>query len=547
LPSSNGRWEDKLRPWHIKSGSRHSLFADISETRLDISCDVADAAEDIHVPPPARLDALIGEQVAELFERADDPGNGAELCRLAIGRTESKLGREALRPELADIWRATARRRSVDPQDLLRNPALAELMRRLFNFFFQRDLYGDLPTQGAVILSSGSFDETAFGLPNVLKQCVQRALSENWYGYSHSNGREQTREAVAALETVRSAGALNYTAKRIAVTLGGTSAMSTIVSCAAAAATRPRPLALCAIPNYPPLVSSVADRFDIEFVPTPIHEKTASADSLVRQIEIRKPDLVLLQSVINPTGAEIDENDIARVIRAAPAGARIVLDESHECFKPRAAMSPARGAPNVVRLLSFSKAMAAPGLKIGWIASSAEFVEAFYERASVAYGGPVSLFYLLIEIYARFEAWRLEGRRDLLSQDLSYFEKDYRLNLRGLNNAFRSYCSERSAFESTVFARREEAMRRLQRLDLAVLPPKASINVFFRLPGADSYTAFRQIFTGAGVALYPGLLAFCSEDCWLRLSPCVASDAFNEGFDRLSRWITRSRHGSSAS
>jgi aspartate/methionine/tyrosine aminotransferase len=533
-----------VRPWRIESDPRPRLFGDIAETCLDIPRLTDHTSDEPRASSSASLDSLIGEQIAEIFERANDPDDGAELCMLTVGRTESRLGRQAFRPELAEIWRSRAKQRSVNPADLLRSPALAELFRHLFNFFFQRDLYGDLAAPNTVILSSGSFDETAFRLPTILKQCVQYALSENWHGYSHSNGREQTRAALAALETVRSAGVLDYTGKRIAVTLGGTSAMNTIAACVAAVATRVRPLALCAIPNYPPLVSSLTDRFDVEFVPTPIRNRMPSVEELIRQIRDRNPDLVLLQPAINPTGVKISEDDIARVIRAATVRTRIVLDESHECFRPWSAVSPERGAPNVVRLFSFSKAMAAPGLKIGWIASSAEFIDAFYERASVAYGGPVSLFYLLIEIYARFEAWRIQGRQELEGRDLSDFEDDYGLDLRSLNRAFISYCSDRSMFESTVLARRAEAVRRLQSLDLELLHPTASINVSFRLRCTDSYTAFRRILADAGVALYPGLLAFCGEDCWLRLSPCIGSDAFEEAFARFSGWVRSSRHGS---
>ena len=148
--------------------------------------------------------------MAAVFERAKNPRDAAELCALYIGKAESALGRSAVRPELAELWCTSAKKRTVYPDALLRDPALAELTRRLFNFYFQQDLYCRLKSEDTIILSSGSFDESEFGLPRVLKHCIDWAIGRNWHGYSHSTGREQTREALAELETVRSGGSINY-------------------------------------------------------------------------------------------------------------------------------------------------------------------------------------------------------------------------------------------------------------------------------------------------------------------------------------------------
>ena len=118
-----------------------------------------------------------------------------------------------------------------------------------------------------IVLSSGSFDESVFGLPESLKACIRFPLERNWYGYSDSLGRGSAREALAALETARFAGASSVDPSEIAVTLGGTAAVSAVVDFLVDHGASTPGRALCAVPNYPPLVATVARRLPVSMVP----------------------------------------------------------------------------------------------------------------------------------------------------------------------------------------------------------------------------------------------------------------------------------------
>ena len=72
-----------------------------------------------------------------------------------------------------------------------------------------------------------------------------------------------------------------------------------------------------------------------------------------------------------------------------------------------------RSRRNVIRVASLSKTHSVPGMKLGWIVAHPDFIRGYYEYASTTYGGPPSLFYLLIEMAARFEQWDVLGLQAL--------------------------------------------------------------------------------------------------------------------------------------
>jgi aspartate aminotransferase len=519
-----------VRPW-----SEPQLFAGMAlgeATRVDLAAGAVAAG---HAADGAVVDDFVpgvDERLLDVYAHANDPSDPSELRDLYLGRVEHELGRASHRPELAERWLATRPRRAVSETDVLRSRATVRFVKELFNWFFRDDLYGSLRSDSHVILSSGSVDERTYGLPEVLKECVRYALTRDWYGYSDSRGRIPAREAVAAYESARADG-VRYDAENVALTMGGTFAVSALADFVALARGGGG-TALCAIPNYPPLVEAVARRMDVALVPLPCHAGTTSLEPLIEALTPSTP-LVLLQTVTNPTGTVVDEPQLGRLIAAAAPSTLILLDECHECLGPLMTQSAARAATNVVRISSMSKTWSAPGLKLGWIVADSALIDEYYEYASTTFGGPPSFLYTLVEVMARMERWLIEGLNSLGPAEVKEFETSYGLTTDRLAYAYAGYRRDRIARETALTRLRDAAIAGIAGPSVAVVRPRYSINIAVTFAGwNDSYRCFREVLARAAVAVFPGILTLCLGGGTVRLTTARAWSDLNRAIVALN-------------
>lgn len=456
----------------------------------------------------------VGARLTDLYERAQNPEDPFELCELYIGRAEAELPGTTHWPHLAERWRSSRPLRQVAEADVLRGAATPRFVKETFNFYFRDALYGKLRDDNTLIMSSGAADEAMFGLPTVLRDCIVFALDQGWYGYSDSRGRVPTREAVAQYETARSPH-VSYTADNISISMGGTFAMNSIAEFALRGATGE---ALCLLPNYPPLVEAVARHSRVRLVPGASGGGRTDLEPLIRALEPDTP-MVMLQTVTNPTGCAVDEDQLEQLIKTADPRTVIVLDEAHECSGPDFPRTPARSAPNVVRVVSLSKSLRVPGLKVGWIVASAQFIADYYEYASTSYGGPPSVFALLVETVARFDRWIIEGVESPSAAHVREFEPHCGLELESLGRAYRDYVAQREVQEGAIEASRRWFERSLSGLGWEAVTPQYSSNICAWPPApGDSYRDFRRILSAAGVSVYPGVLNFLLDSPGVRFT-----------------------------
>lgn len=475
---------------------------------------------------------LPDERALEVYNRVEDPDDPFELRDLWLGRVEHESGEHALRPELARRWRESRVRRDVRVEDVLTSRATVRFVKELFNSYFRDDLYGELRRDGLVILSGGSVDEQAWGLPETLKDCVRFALSHDYYGYSDSRGREPARAAIAEYENARMTEP-RYDVTNVAMTMGGTFAVSSLADFVLHGTPGTGSPALCGIPNYPPLVEAVARRRPVQLVPVASSGGRGSLDGLIAALRPDTP-LVLLQSVANPTGAAVPESELRRLIQAASPSTMILIDECHEWLGTRERVSTTRAAANVVRISSLSKTWSAPGMKVGWFLADSRFVEEYYEYASTTFGGPPSFFYTLVEVLARMERWLIDGVTSPNAEHAAEFESGYQVDLPQLRLAFDSYREERLRRESGLTALRDATTAWLGDLGAEVIPAPYSINTAVRFAGwDDSYLCFRDLLRTAGVSVFPGILTFCFSGGLVRVTTARRWGDLRLATDRL--------------
>lgn len=481
----------------------------------------------------SRLKAVVDEQILDLFRTARDPSDPFELRDLYLARAEAQLPRGERRLSAAQPWSAR-RLREVAPADVLTSRALPRMVKELFNYFFRDDLYGRFRSADHLILSSGSVDEEHYGLPPALKHTISYALDRDWYGYSDSRGRAPARQAVAALENAKIPG-VSYTERNIAISMGGTFAINALADFLLSG--HRGPPVLCAIPNYPPLVEAMSRRATVKLVPVQADHGVTDLGPLIAALEPGTP-MVLLQTVTNPTGTVVDEDDLACLIERA-GSTMVLLDECHECLGAPLRRTPKRAAQNVLRVNSLSKSYAIPGLKIGWITADAAFIDDFYEYASTSYGGPPSFLYTLVEMTSRMERWLTMGLPEPGPEEFREFEPSYGLRLYELAAAYRQFAGDRLRRERELIGIRDTTFHQL--LEGGMFPVWApySVNLVLRSPYfCDGYAAFRHLLRSTGTAVFPGILTFCLDPAWIRITTARDGATVEEGVKRLVRGLS---------
>ena len=107
-------------------------------------------------------------------------------------------------------------------------------------------------------------------------------------------------------------------------------------------------------------------------VPVPLREDFSfDADAFIARMQAERPALVFIAYPNNPTGVLYPEEDVARVIRAAPG--LVVVDEAYHVFAGRSFMARLVEFPNMVVMRTMSK-LGLAGIRLGYLAGRPEWV-----------------------------------------------------------------------------------------------------------------------------------------------------------------------------
>lgn len=110
-------------------------------------------------------------------------------------------------------------------------------------------------------------------------------------------------------------------------------------------------------------------------VPVPVREDFSfDADAFVARMNDERPSLIFLAYPNNPTGVLYPEEDVAKVIRAAPG--LVVVDEAYHVFAGRSFMPRLPEFPNLVVLRTVSK-LGLAGIRLGYLAGRPAWIDQF--------------------------------------------------------------------------------------------------------------------------------------------------------------------------
>ena len=108
-------------------------------------------------------------------------------------------------------------------------------------------------------------------------------------------------------------------------------------------------------------------------VPVALREDFSfDADAFIARMQAERPALVLLAYPNNPTGVLYVEEDVARVIRAAPG--LVVVDEAYHVFARKTFMPRLPEFANLLVLRTVSK-LGLAGIRLGYLAGRPQWIE----------------------------------------------------------------------------------------------------------------------------------------------------------------------------
>jgi histidinol-phosphate aminotransferase len=156
-------------------------------------------------------------------------------------------------------------------------------------------------------------------------------------------------------------------------------------------------------------------------VPVALREDYSfDADAFIARMRAERPALVFIAYPNNPTGVLYPEEEVARVIGAAPG--LVVLDEAYHVFAGKSFLPRLPEFPNLVVLRTVSK-LGLAGIRLGYLAGRPQWIEQFNKVRQVynvnVLTQAAALFMLERLEVLEEQAARIRNERENLGQALS--------------------------------------------------------------------------------------------------------------------------------
>lgn len=342
--------------------------------------------------------------------------------------------------------------------------------------------------------------EPDFDTPPVAREAGLRAAADGHTHYTHSLGRWELREAIAAWQTEQYGVATSP--EQVVVTVGSSGAM--LLLCAALL--EPGSEVFITDPGYACYPNFIA-AFEGLPVRMPVRECDGfqyDPDALRRALTPRTRALIL-NSPSNPTGTLTSPERMRQIVDAVGRQALIVSDEVyHGLVYAGRAHSIREFAPDAVVVNSFSKLFAMTGWRLGYCVLPAWLVRPVQKLQQNLFISPPD--------FAQYAALA----------------------------ALRSAADDVERMRRCYDERRRLILARLAAMGLSVLTePVGAFYVFVNVQQYtdDCYRFAFEILEEAGVAVTPGVDFGPGGSGYIRLSYASSLDNIEEAMERLGRFL----------
>ena len=343
--------------------------------------------------------------------------------------------------------------------------------------------------------------EPDFDTPEVVREAAFRALREGHTHYTHSLGRPELREAIAAWYGQQYG--VTVSPERVVVTMGSSGAMLLIC----AALLEPGDGVIMTNPHY-----ACYPKFVTAFGGKPLTLPVSEADGFQYRSDQLPPHLdraaaLILNSPANPTGTLMSGDRMADLVHTVSDRAVIISDEIyHGLVYEGRAHSILEYDPQAVVINGFSKLFAMTGWRLGYAILPEFLVRPVQKLQQNLFISPAD-FVQIAAVAALTQA-----------------EEDVRKMWTGYNR------------------RRKSLLRWLEEAGLEVpVRPSGAFYVFVKvLPPTTRVIDWTfRLLEEAGVAVAPGVDFGSGGEGYIRISYANSLDQIEEGIRRMRRFLER--------
>ncbi|MCC7304530.1 aminotransferase class I/II-fold pyridoxal phosphate-dependent enzyme, partial [bacterium] len=401
-----------------------------------------------------------------------------------------------------------------------------EKSKEIFNKFFQEDLYGRFDNNENIILSRGSWNDEVVRLPKFFTFAVNYTLKKHWVGYSDSLGHESTFDALDRFLNIEKVGNI-YKRENMALTFGNTATYGTLFR-------QIKELfgnlnVVTGKPYYPPILKSISSSVEsIEFV-----NIFGSEDEIIVELTSKTSNsgkiVYFLTNYIGVEGRAYSKKYWRDVLKLAKKnGALVVIDEGLWFTPPD--YPDEINSQEVIRVVSLSKKYGIPGMKIGFMLGSKEFIGKYYDVASTNYGGPASVFFLLQEFLYNFEYQYKTGDTNWMKS----FVKNYEISEKDLNMLFVDYEKTLTANRTKLSKNKEMVTKMINKANVQNVSyyDFGGLNIFIKSDSIKSgYDFFLNAIEKEKLSIFPGECLGLSNQKFMRLTVLESTPILKVGME----------------
>jgi aspartate/methionine/tyrosine aminotransferase len=296
-------------------------------------------------------------------------------------------------------------------------------------------------------------------------------------------------------------------------------------------------IVVATVPYYPSIIKTISDIFpNLKFVSSLLEENEIKDKILAIISSQDSVGIIHLTNFIGVEGRVYSTEFFKEIASEAyRKNIFIVIDEG--LWYDQLIYPDEIALPNVIRLVSPSKKYGIPGMKLGFLIADPEFIASYYEEASSGYGGPASMFFLLLEFLMLFEYVYITGDKSVFSQITnSYPDIDKAI----LADLFEDYCGCISQNHS-LYRENKKVLEKWLAQNTFVKEAYIlnGLNFFVRIESRQPsmYAFFEELIKNEGVSVMPSSCFGDINDQYVRISILEDKISLKNGLDSITRYL----------